>query len=335
VTARLALVAATTLSLVATTTVPARAQAPSPRGTQPEASDTRALAEMLFFTARGLIEAGRYAEACGKLTESYRLDPAAGTLLNLAVCNEKLGKIASAWGELRDAESEARRMNRPDRVQLASERIQAIEPELPFLAINVPAAVRAIPGLEITRNGIPIQGAAWDTELPVDPGDVEVGERAPGYKPQTLHVTVVNRQHAALAAVPLELAPVERAAVPFWTGRRTAGALMIAGGIGAAAVGTVFGLQAENDKKSSDSNCPTYYGDLRCNQTGVSDMSSARTAAWISDAGLGLGAIGVLAGAYFLATTGGQERTAGSATGWSWGVGGGPRAAGGRVALSF
>ena len=45
---------------------------------------------------------------------------AAGTLLNLAVCNEKIGKIASAWGEFRDSIAEARKQNRPDREQHGS-----------------------------------------------------------------------------------------------------------------------------------------------------------------------------------------------------------------------
>ncbi|HEY6459440.1 MAG TPA: hypothetical protein VIY73_04790, partial [Polyangiaceae bacterium] len=169
------------LALATFAATPAFAQSPSPApapaapaGPQPAATDTRALAETLFFTARGLMEAGRYAEACGKLNESYRLDPAAGTLLNLAVCNEKIGKIASAWGEFRDAQAEARRMNRPDREQLASDRIKAIEPELPFLTVTVPPAVRALRGVEISRNGIPLQSAAWDTDLPVDPGEVEL-----------------------------------------------------------------------------------------------------------------------------------------------------------------
>ena len=199
---------------------------------------------------------------------SYRLDAAAGTLLNLAVCNEKIGKLASAWGEFRDAASEARRMNRPDREQLATDRIKVIEPELPFLAVSVPPLVRTVRGLEITRNGIPLQSAAWDTELPVDPGDVEVLERAPGYKPKTLHITMAAKQHATLTALPLELAPIERPPLPFWTARRTTGFALMAGGVVAAGVGAFFGVQATNQKKDSDGQCPNYFGDLRCNADG-------------------------------------------------------------------
>jgi hypothetical protein len=313
--------------------------APPPQP-QPSQTDARALAEMLFFTARGLMEAGRYPEACAKLTESYRLDPAAGTLLNLAVCNEKIGKIASAWGEFRDSVAEARRANRPDRQQLASERLKVIEPELPFLTIKVPAGVRAVSGLEITRNGIPLQAAAWDTDLPVDPGQVEVLERAPGYKPKTLYVTVANKEHATLNAEPLELAPIVRPPPPFWTTKREIGAVVFAAGVVAAGVGAYFGVAAINDKKSSDSACPTdAAGVQRCTSSGVSSMNSAITEAWVADITIGVGAAAGLVGAFLFATGGAKESPVAPAgtlgKGWSWQLSVGPRSTGGLLTRSF
>lgn len=312
-------------------------QPPPPSPAQPSATDARALAETLFFTARGLMEAGRYAEACGKLNESYRLDPAAGTLLNLAVCNEKIGKVASAWGEFRDAFAEARRMNRPDREQLASEHIKVLEPELPFLTVTVPPAVRGIRGIEITRNGIPLQSAAWDTDLPVDPGDVEVIERAPGYKPKTLHVTLAPKQHAAIAAEPLELAPIERPPAPFWTAKRTTGFALIAGGVVAAGAGAFFGVRATNEKNSSDQSCPKdALGNLRCTQSGVDDMNQAKTSAWVSDIAIGVGVVAVGLGSYFFFTGGHREDATRAAAGsWTWNVGATPKGAAGWLSRSF
>jgi hypothetical protein len=320
---------------------PAPAPAPAPRAADNgNQTDTRALAETLFFTARGLIEAGRFTEACAKLTESYRLDAAAGTLLNLAVCNEKINKIASAWGEFRDSIAEARRQNRPDREQLATERVKALEPELPFLTIKVPADVRAISGFEITRNGIPLQSAAWDTDLPVDPGKVEVVESAPGYKSKTLFVTVTNKQHATLNAEALELAPIVRPPPPFWTARREIGAIIFGAGLVAAGVGTYFGIQAINDKQASDNNCiPDTLGNRRCTNGGVSSMDNAKTEAWVSDITIGVGAAAGIVGAILFATGGAKESPDAApgtlGKGWSWQLSVGPRNTGGLLTKSF
>jgi hypothetical protein len=313
--------------------------APAPQGAN--ATDNRALAETLFFTARGMMEAGRYEAACEKLTESYRLDPAAGTLLNLAVCHQKSGRVASAWGEFRQALADANRANRPDRAQLATAGIAELEPELPFLTIVVPPAIKTLKGLVITRNGTPLQSAAWDTDLPVDPGKVEVVETAAGYKPKTLYVSVTNKQHASLTLESLELAPIERPPERYWTGRRVSGVVLIGGAAAFAVVGTVFGLSALTAKNNSDARCPVLDGQNRCDSTGADDMSKARTDAWVSDIGFGLAGVGLLAGAYFLLTGGHHEEdgppnsvTLGS-TGWSMRVGAGTRSAEGLLFHSF
>src|SRR5262245_753369 len=73
----------------------ARAQAPDP--------SARALAVQLFDQAESLSAERRFAEACPKYAESYRLDPQLGALIHLADCLEQNGQLASAWGSFRDA----------------------------------------------------------------------------------------------------------------------------------------------------------------------------------------------------------------------------------------
>src|SRR5437868_2773215 len=100
------LVVALLLSLL---TAPAPAQAASPT------ADDKALATILFRDGRTLLAAGKVLEACLKFEESQRLDPAGGTILNLALCHEREGRLARAWSEFKEAEAVARGDGRSDR----------------------------------------------------------------------------------------------------------------------------------------------------------------------------------------------------------------------------
>jgi len=317
------------------TSAPATSEIPAAPAAAPNeaTTDARALAETLFFTGRGLMEGGRFAQACLKFAESYRLDPAAGTLLNLAVCHEKEGKIASSWGEFRQALAEAKRANRPEREQLAKDAIARLEPNLPFVTITVPKEVR-VPGLVILRNGVPLLEAAWDTELPIDPGTNEITATAPDYKPEKKSVTAAIKQHVTITIDPLELAPVERPPPPFWTAKRKLGGGLFVGGVVLTGVGTIFGVMALGNKTTSNNNCPTFDGELRCTQAGVSAESSGKTDAWVSDFGIGLGVAALVTGGILFATGGVHEETGPTPVGvppkegkWDWRFTSGPHGA--------
>jgi hypothetical protein len=289
----------------ATPSAPVHTNADS--GDEDSTTDKRAMAEMLFYTARGLMDDNKIAKACKKFAESYRLDPAAGTLLNLAVCHEKEGKVASAWGEYRQAAAEARRSNRPDREQLAQEAIKRIEPDLPYLTIIVPKPVR-VAGLVVQRNNIPMEEGGWETELPIDPGVNEITATAPLYKPEKKLVPIEKRQHLTVQLDALVLAPVVRPAPPFWTSTRAWGAVAIVGGVIAAGVGAGFGVASLNSKSTSDAHCPTFDGQ-RCDATGASAMSTAYTDAWIADFAIGLGAAAIIGGSVLMFVGGAREQS--------------------------
>lgn len=319
---------------------PARAPAQAGRAAEQTSASGQgqniAIADALFVAARGLMEAERYPEACAKFAESYRLDPASGTLLNLAVCHEHEGKLASAWGEFREALHEAESARRADRAQLAREHADALGPQLPYLTVEVPVAAR-VRGLEIVRNGVPTLEAAWDEELPVDPGLVRIEVRAPGYRTETREVTIAPRQHLtvrvpALAPTPAadptpavvereetELVRAEPASTS--TGpspsdeplapsrRRRAGLGLIAAGALTTSVGITAGVMTLHERGQSDDACPKFDGERRCTQAGVDAMKSARKWALVSDLGLGLGVVGIAAGLYVLLSTPRAART--------------------------
>ena len=62
-----------------------------------------ALSEALFREGKTLLQEGKFDQACPKLAESHRLDPAGGTLVTLGLCYEGAGKTASAWVVFGDA----------------------------------------------------------------------------------------------------------------------------------------------------------------------------------------------------------------------------------------
>lgn len=93
-------------------------------------------------------------------------------------------------------------------------------------------------------------------------------------------------------------------------GRRTAGSIVGGAGVVALGVGSVFGVMALS--KRSDSNADCQPG---CTQQGVNLNNQAITDAWVSDFGIGLGVIGVVAGAYLLWTSGGEAKAQATTSG--------------------
>ncbi len=162
------------------------------------------LAQALFDEARQLMEAKRYADACPKLAESQRLDPGGGTLLNLAVCHEKEGKVASAQAEFNDALSLAIRDGRKERQDLARERLAALDAKVPRVSVVV-APEADVEGIEVKLDGLVLRRAAWGVATPVDPGLHHVEATAPGVR-------------AWRVDVPVELAERKSVRVPAFTG---------------------------------------------------------------------------------------------------------------------
>lgn len=172
-----------------------------------QTSDT-ALAETLYQQGKSLMDQKKYDEACPKFAESHRLEPATGTLLNLASCNEARGKLATAWAQYNDAVIAARRDNREDRVQFARERIAAIEPKLAHVTISVPAEVE-VEGLEVRFDGQVLGKAAWGVPAPTDAGKHTIEVSAPTKKPWSQSIQLGDAEQKALQIPVLDDAPVD------------------------------------------------------------------------------------------------------------------------------
>lgn len=143
----------------------------------PQPPEHTAVAEALFQQARDLFKQARYAEACLKFAESQRLEPKLGTLLNLAVCHEKLGKSATAWAEYTSSAAIARREGSKEREDFARDQVAALGKQLARITLRVSAPQA---GLSLTLDDQPLDGAALNTSLPIDPGKHTLAATAPG-----------------------------------------------------------------------------------------------------------------------------------------------------------
>jgi len=261
------------------------------------AQESAAPAESLFDDGRRLLAEGRFAEACAKLTESERLDPAVGTLLNLGECYEKMGRIASAWAVFKQAADMARRGKQAKREKIATERFAALEPRIPKLSI---AVRQPVPGLEVRRDGVLLGATEWSaaspSALPIDPGDHDVVVSAPGTKAWSKKVTLAaDGQTTALEVPALEVDELgERA--PLQPGRDVSASVeavtthdrdvqraiaIIAGSAGVVSmiVAVPLGLHAISLNNQAKLLCPT---DTTCTPAGASDAQGAVTSATVS-----------------------------------------------------
>jgi hypothetical protein len=330
---------AATIAFVAVTSLSAAAHAQSTNA---------ALAETLFQEARRLIAEKNYAEACPKLAESQRLDPATGTLLNLAVCHQDEGKLATAWVEFNNALSSARRDRRPDREQLAREHIATLEPRLSHVTLVVPEAAR-VPGLEVKLDGTTVGAAAWGLSVPVDSGAHALTASAPGKRTwssrfdvadgaghQAIEIPVLatdvpvvvvvpppNAAQAVGSSQPPALPPpvvsdgaVSKTASPPSASTpsghlRTAAYVVGGAGVVSLGVGAIFGLRAYSKWSDRNANCPAN----SCNAAGVSDYNAANSSALVADITLGVGLAAVATGAVLWFRSRSPETGAASATG--------------------
>lgn len=249
-----------------------------------------------------------WAEACKKLEASQKLDPAGGTLINLALCHEGEGKLATAWVEFGDALAQAKQDKKNNRIKIAKEHLEKLEPRLPKLTVRIEGTPPS--GLRVERDGLLMNSAILGTPIPVDPGEHTIRGSAPGHLPREEKISLAEGESKTLTLQPLEAEktpepapsipePISPPPPPPPSNRKLFG--YIAGGAGVISIGfgAYFGLQTLNKKEESDRQCPT---SSTCSARGVQANKDAYTFANISNIGVGIGLLGLGVGTYLLLT---------------------------------
>jgi hypothetical protein len=273
----------------------------------------RSAAQVLFDEARTLMDAGSFSEACPKLAQSQRLDPASGTLLNLALCREREGKTASAWLAYTETVSLAEKENNAERKQLALERIAEIEPDLSRLRLIVPEPTPK--DFWVAVDDVRLNQAVWSVAVPVDPGTHRISAGAPGMKLASRSVDVpttgstielrLPELEPLPAAIPAAKKPPVRTDEPssndgHWLATGASFGLAAAG----LAVGTYAGIRAGAEWDERNAHCTG-----GCNQRGVDAGERANEFATVSNIAFSVGIVALGVGSYLLVTTPERPKT--------------------------
>lgn len=278
------------MALVLACSTPARAQ----QGAQKE--DRRAEAKVQFQLGRDALKRGEMERARILFKLSHELNPIPSTLGSLAICEEKLGLVASAWQHFEELAAQLPAGD--DRLPFAKERAAALKPLVPKLRLELVPGTP--PGTTLALSGELIAAADLGQDRPLDPGSYTVLVTSPGRRDRLYRVGLEAGQRKRLRAeagtIKAVIVPKRR---PLWkppepepSGLRTAG--FVLGGIGVLGLGagTVTGILALGKKNEVEALCPE---PKRCTREGVAIESTGKgfaTASTVSFAA-GLGMLGL------------------------------------------
>ncbi|HMI85378.1 MAG TPA: hypothetical protein VK550_14885, partial [Polyangiaceae bacterium] len=136
-------------------------------------------ADALFRQGQALLQSGRLREACARLGDSLRVDAALGTLLNLALCHEREGRVATASREYAAAAMWANHRRERDREQFAKSRVFELEKRVAKIRFAIDGTQVKF---DVKLDGSLLQGAQLEETIAVDPGShrLEVLEQGKG-----------------------------------------------------------------------------------------------------------------------------------------------------------
>jgi hypothetical protein len=286
---------------------------------------------------------GRYKEALDLCTRAESLMHAPTHLLLIARVQTKLGHLVEAQEAYIKVQRDQLAPDAPrafvEAQRTASDEEAEIAPLVPSLKVTIEGAT--LEDAKVTLDGAVLAPALIGLAWPIDPGTYTLAAKSPGAEAPPVTVTIVEgaRQAVLLSlkpvvtAAPEPLGPAAPAdATPSsggHAGLRAGGWIGLAVGVTGIVVGSIFVAKNHSDRGDANALCDGN----RCpssNKTAVDSFdSSANTDETIAWVGYGVGAVGVLAGAALLWSSG---KRAGPQTGqvspWV-----GPRSAGLTVAF--
>jgi hypothetical protein len=263
--------------------------------------DDKLEADKLFQEGRQLLVAGKRAEACAKFDLSIRKDPrAVGTILNLGLCAEEAGQVATAVRYYSEARARAKDQDLKEHQEAAENKLALLAPRVPHLAIQLPAGAPTDTRVIVDSQVLAIDELA---DVPVDPGDHAITVTARDKLPYETKVSVKEAEHKTLTVPALHGA---HTVVVQSSGKRLWGKILVGSGVALTGAGIGLGLYGRSlywqqfpdgsrdgkDAEDAQHHCFTFDGVRHCDALGASKINTARR---VSTIGTIVGIAGVVA----------------------------------------
>lgn len=235
-------------------------------------AENRAAARQHLKRAQDLKKQGQLAESCHHLEEVERLDPKLPTLIELAECTERQGKLVEAQALWSLARDRAKHDEKPQSRARAESRLAAVQKRVAHLTLqltSVPA------GAQVVCDDVVLEPASLTGALPLNPGAHVVVVKLAGHDDAKYSVTLAagDKQTLPIAAGPVtatrtslppaspsapalppspaapppptkEISPPSeppaQAATSWWSGERKAGVVFGVAGIAALGAGSAL-----------------------------------------------------------------------------------------------
>lgn len=265
-------------------------------------------ADRLFREAEQRFDKGEVEAACNAWSDSLKLSPKLGTLLNLALCHETVGRVATAWSEFHRGAAWAAQNGQRDRQEFAHSHAFALEAKLPRIILQF-SVERQVSVIEI--DGEPLPEPEWALPHYLDPGDHIIAVSAPGKKrkaieihvlpggvsAQTVNIPTLEDDLSIPPQAPLRPPPPPPPPKPNTT-VRTVGYGVAGAGVASLTIGAAFGVAAIGKRDDIGPRCVQNV----CTPDGASLRDDARTYATVSTVTFGIGIVATAVGGYLIAT---------------------------------
>ncbi|RYZ01565.1 MAG: PEGA domain-containing protein [Myxococcales bacterium] len=254
-----------------------------------------------FGQALALQTAGDWAGALALLKEVAAVKSTPQVRFNIALCEEKLGRLVAALGDYELAAADARAERAEQVAEEVESRLENLRQRIPKLTVKRGAGAEAA---IIAVDGVSVGDQVIDTPMPTDPGPHTVEARAPGYKPFRQSVRVAEQQ-SEVVEITLEPEPPPPPAVGPGAAQSEGRSRLpgyVIGGIGVASLGAsavFFGLRA-GKISDLDKACP----ERQCPASAQSDIDAGKMYTTIANVTLAVGAAAVAGGLVLVLTSG-------------------------------